>query len=473
MDIYIYVFLLISSVILYSTSFNLLNPSFLFSVTIALYGFLGIFFAAQTTFITRFGENIIYVGFFYGFAAYLAFLAGCALFSLSEKSGELQRDQLSERQGLNSLSFLSVPLELKLCLILISIGGAIALMLVSEGSVYKFVNNLNIRQVSSAGSNWLMFFVLAGRLAIHDSIGMIVIEKKKLSFSFTIYTVLMIAIIALVGGRQFVLLIMLQIYIVCSKYKPIAITTKISSLFVGLLIYFVYGFTRYFQGVEGGSEAIDLWVFLSGEDEKQQFMTVMQTIMFDGWYIILSVIDATEYFAQHGNGTVLLSSFAKMIPGFYDSVLSVLYPDHANIVEQYDLKYRAISLSSEIWMDFGWLGIGFYLIFGYLVMRLYKCINSQKSGFWATIIWSDIYLYLFIAIRNGFGWAVAYISIEMLWMIIVLSIINLPSVFNYGTPRKIGCPSLVRPRGVDGCEGDLETAVGPPPELQRRIIHPH
>jgi hypothetical protein len=453
--IYIYMFLLISSVTLYSTRFNFLHPAFLFSVTIALYGFLGIYFAAQSTFIARFGEDTIYVGFFYGFAAYLAFLAGCALFSLSENSSVLQRDQLIERQSFNSLSFLSIPWELKICLILISIGGAIALMLVSEGSVYKFVDNLNMRQISSVGSNWLMFFVLACRLPIHDSIGKKVIEKKRLAFSFILYTAPLIAIIALVAGRQFVLLIILQIYIVYSKYKPISISTKVGSLFLGLLIYFVYGFARYFQGVEGGSQAIDILVFLSGEDEKQNFMAVMQTIMFDGWYILLSVIDATEYSVRHGNGAVLLSSFTKVIPGFHESVLSVLYPDYANIVEQYDLQYRAISWNSEAWMDFGWYGIGLDVIFGYIVMRLYKCINSHGIGFWATIVWSSLYLYLFLMIRNGFGWAVAYISIEMLWIFVVLGFINLPPVFNYGAPRKMGS-HFVRSRGVDAGE--------PPPE---------
>ena len=464
MGIYIYTFLLISSVILYSTRFNFLHPAFLFSVTIALYGFLGIYFAAQSPFIYLFGEHTIYVGFFYGFAAYLAFLAGCALFSLSENSSALQRDQLIERQSFNSLSFLSIQWELKICLILISIGGAIALMVVSEGSVYEFVDNLNRRQISSAGNNWLMFFVLACRLPIHDSLGEIVIEKKKTALSFILYTVPLIALIALVAGRQFVLLIMLQIYIVYSKYNPISIFTKVSSLFVGLFIYFVYGFARYFQGVEGGSEAIDIWVFLSGKDEKQNFVGVMQTIMFDGWYILLSVIDATEYSVRHGNGAVLLSSFAKVIPGFNQSVLSMLYSDYANIVDQYGLEYRAISWNAESWIDFGWYGVGLYVIFGYLVMRLYKCINPHKTEFWATIIWSELYLYLFLMLRNGFGWAVAYISIEMLWMTVVLSFINLPSVFNYGAPRNVGCPSFVKSRGVDAGEGELENAVGPPPE---------
>jgi hypothetical protein len=201
----IYTFLLISSVTLYSTRFNFLHPAFLFSVTIALYGFLGIYFAAQSTFIARFEEDTIYIGFFYGFSAYLAFLAGCALFSLSENSSALQRDQLIERQSFNSLSSLSIPWELNICLILISLGGAIALMLVSEGSVYKFIGNLDMRQISSAGSNWLMFFVLACRLPIHDSVGKQVSEKKMSAFSFILYTGPLIAIIALVAGRQFVL----------------------------------------------------------------------------------------------------------------------------------------------------------------------------------------------------------------------------------------------------------------------------
>jgi hypothetical protein len=420
-DIPIYTFLLIEGIILYTTRFNLISPLCLFSVSIAIYGFAGIYFASQSVFIYRFQEGTIYVGFYYGLAANLAFLMGCALVFI-EKSGALHPNRLRDQQ----LSFLSIPLQLNICLILISIAGAVALMLVSAGSIYSFINSLNMRQISSVGNNWLMFFILAGRLPIHNSLGIAITKNVKFIFLSSLYIAPLIAIIGLVAGRQFILLILLQIYIVYSKYKHISISAKFSSLLVGLLIYFVYGFARFFQGVEGGLGAIDLWIFLSGEDDNQNFNTVMQTTMFDGWYILLSVIEATQYSVPHANGAVLCASFAKVVPGFYDYLLFALYPNYENIVEEYNLKYRAISWISETWLDFGWLGVVLFLAFGYIVMRLYKRMNSPDVGFWETIVLSNIYIYLFIMIRNGLGWAVAYVSIEMLWVILVLGFIKLP-----------------------------------------------
>lgn len=432
MGIYVCIFLVISTII-FMTKRDLMNPVFLFSVAIALYGFAGIYLAYDTAPMGQFDQATIHLGFNYGLLIYVAFLGGCALRSLNKKSIGVEWLPAGHGDGENSLPFVSIPTEINICLAAICAGGVILLMLLSSEGVYEFITNLHLRQVSTRGYNWLMFFILAGRLPINNALCRLIKGEKNSLIIFTIYAVPLTTLIGLAAGRQFALLILLQAYITYSKFRPVSTYRKLLGLFAAIIIFFVYGFIRYFQGMEGGADAIDFREFLFGEtqSQNQNFTTVMETVMFDGWYILLSVVDATGYSADHGNGALILSSLAKLVPGLYDQTMDALYPDYSDIVEQYDLKYRAMSFCSEVWLDFGWFGIGIFAIFGYFSMQLYQRLKADSAGLWETVILSTLFTYLFIMIRNGIGWFIAYVSIEMLWFLIVLGFMNVISGSNY------------------------------------------
>ncbi len=435
MEFYVFGFALISIAIIYITKFNIIHPLFMFSVTIAIYGFFGIYLGSSSNLASRFNDETIAISFYYGVAIYIAFLLGYGLaYIISNYLSSAQHPGADLRDDANTSSFLLIPPALSVVLTCISLGGAIALMLSSAGSVNEFLNNLHMRQVTSSGHNWLLFFVLAGRLPIHSAIGRVITERSYIEL--ILHGLIVVTVASIVAGRIFGLLIVLQTYMVYSNYRSIPTAAKLISASIAFTIFFIYGFFRYFQGLEGGSDSVDLGAFLSTSgSDNQNFIEVMQEVMFDSWYGLLSAVDATSYAGNHGNGALTLSQLSKAIPGLYDSTIDSLYPSFYNISEQYDLRYRAISWGAELWLDFGWFGVIPFFGLGYAICYLYIMMQEKEEGFWYTVLYTNIIVYTFLMLRNGLGFVIAFLTIELIWLVMITGLLTTPLIYSYGRRR--------------------------------------
>lgn len=387
---------------------SVFHPKFLFPIFIAIYGFLGVEIALVTGYAASFDIGIVRYAQMYSLVSYFVFIAlGSYYRRLSHKP----------YQGMKSYEYVNLGTMGTIISTFVGVSASLLFMKVSAGSVLSFIDQLYLRQIISVGYNWILLFVFFLKIPLYDYFIRSVYRSERVAVGLCLSLIIYLVLVSLVAGRQFALITIIQLFLMYQLKNKIGLKRYLYFVVVLLFLFFGYGFYRYNQGVQAESHLLGN-VAMSETD----FWDVIANVMFDGWYVYLSIFTAAQDTSVTGGGVLHLSYLLKIVPRLSGYITSEMYPQYAYVSNLYNLNYRAISWISELYLDLGAYGVVLFIPFSIVVYKIYDLILSsfRSADYLRTVLLVNVYLYLLLMIRNGFGWSFTYILTEVVIFVVAI-----------------------------------------------------